>query len=43
MLAVASSYMFEQGQQHAAPPDAIYLRAVSDSEVKPKPRKAVAP
>lgn len=37
LLAVASSYMFEQGEaQHAA--DAIYIRQVAEAEVKPKPR-----
>jgi cell cycle arrest protein BUB3 len=38
MLAVASSYMFEQGEQDH-PRDAIYLRKMQDVEVRPKPRQ----
>lgn len=38
LLAVASSYTHEQGDiDH--PPDAVYLRRINESEVKPKPRK----
>ncbi len=38
LLAVASSYMYEQGDtQH--PADAIYIRRMAEPEVKPKPRK----
>ena len=37
-LAVASSYTHEQGDcEH--PPDAIYLRPITESEIRPKPRK----
>jgi cell cycle arrest protein BUB3 len=37
LLAVASSYMFEQGEaQH--PADAIFIRQMAEAEVKPKPR-----
>lgn len=38
MLAVASSYMHEFGQREA-PPDAIFIRPVQETEVRPKPRK----
>jgi cell cycle arrest protein BUB3 len=34
-LAVASSYTFEEGEKDA-PPDQIYLRPISDIEIKPK-------
>ena len=37
-LAVASSYTHEQGDRDH-PPDAIYLRPVTESEIRPKPRK----
>ena len=37
MLAVASSYTFEEGEKDH-PPDNIYIRMISDSEVRPKPR-----
>lgn len=43
MLAVASSYMYEYGQQQQSQPDAIYIRPVQEGEVKPKPRKTAAP
>ncbi len=36
-LAVASSYTWEQGDKEH-PADAIYIRPVSEGEVKPKPR-----
>jgi len=36
-LAVAASYAWEQGEKEH-PPDAIFIRPVSESEVKPKPR-----
>ena len=39
MLAVASSYTFEEGEKDH-PPDNIYIRMISDSEVRPKPRVA---
>ncbi|EFJ41342.1 hypothetical protein VOLCADRAFT_102432 [Volvox carteri f. nagariensis] len=41
MLAVAASYAYEQGERDH-PPDAIYLRAVQDVEVRPKARKPPA-
>lgn len=41
-LAVASSYCFESGEVAHHPPDQIFLRPVSDADVKPKPRKAAA-
>lgn len=39
LLAVASSYTFEHGDI-AHEPDAVFLRSIDDSEVKPKARKA---
>ena len=36
-LAVASSYTWEQGEKEH-PADAVYVRTMNDSEVKPKPR-----
>lgn len=43
LMAVASSYTFEEGER-AVPPDAVYVRAVSEPEVKGKgaPRPAPA-
>lgn len=38
MLAVAASYAYEQGERDH-PPDAIFVRAVQDVEVRPKARK----
>lgn len=38
-LAIASSYTWEYGDQES-PPDAIYIRPVSDLEARPKPRVA---
>jgi len=35
LLAVASSYTFEEGEKDH-PPDTIYIRSISDNEVKPK-------
>eukprot|EP00833_Pecoramyces_ruminatium_P012964 jgi/Orpsp1_1/1186996/evm.model.d7180000054729.1 len=35
LLAVASSYTFEEGEKDH-PPDTIYIRSITDSEVKPK-------
>ncbi|KAK9763607.1 mitotic spindle checkpoint protein Bub3 [Basidiobolus ranarum] len=35
MLAVASSYTYEEGEKDHAP-DSIYIRTIADSEVKPK-------
>lgn len=40
LLAVASSYAHEQGEQPGQPPDALYIRPVADAEVRPKQRKA---
>ncbi|KAK3286306.1 hypothetical protein CYMTET_6134 [Cymbomonas tetramitiformis] len=39
MLVVAASYTFEQGDKDH-PPDALYVRAVHDGEVKPKAKMA---
>ena len=39
LLAVAASYTFEEGEKDH-PPDQVYIHAVRDSEVKPKPRAA---
>jgi cell cycle arrest protein BUB3 len=39
LLAIASSYTFEEGEKDH-PSDAIYIREVNSSDVKPKPRKA---
>ena len=36
MLAIASSYMYEQEEDPNQPEDAIYIRRVSDQETKPK-------
>lgn len=38
MLAVAASYTHENGDTEH-PPDKVYLRQISEAEVKPKPRK----
>ena len=35
VLAIASSYMYEEGEQEH-PEDAIYIRRVTDQETKPK-------
>jgi len=35
LLAVASSYTFEEGEKDH-PPDTIYIRSITDTEVKPK-------
>jgi len=35
LLAVASSYTFEEGEKDH-PPDSIYIRSITDNEVKPK-------
>lgn len=45
LLAVAASYAFERGggaAAAAAPADAVYIRRVADSEVRPKARAAAA-
>lgn len=39
MLAVASSYMFEHGDQKEHQQDQIFMRPMQEAEVKPKPRK----
>ena len=36
LLAIASSYMYEQDEMEDQPEDAIYIRRVSDQETKPK-------
>jgi hypothetical protein len=38
LLAVAASYMYEQGESAQQPADAIYIRQMAEVEVKPKPR-----
>ncbi|KAL2649628.1 hypothetical protein R1flu_017756 [Riccia fluitans] len=40
LLAVASSYTFEEGQKPHEP-DAIFVRSVNEAEVKPKPKAYV--
>jgi cell cycle arrest protein BUB3 len=42
LLAVASSYCFEYGEQQNTPPDQIFIRPVVEAEVRPKPRKVAA-
>jgi len=37
-LAIAVSYTFEEGEKDH-PPDSIYIRSVSEAEVRPKTRK----
>eukprot|EP01095_Lingulamoeba_sp_RSL-Kostka_P002173 TRINITY_DN13061_c0_g1_i1.p1 TRINITY_DN13061_c0_g1~~TRINITY_DN13061_c0_g1_i1.p1 ORF type:complete len:355 (-),score=109.42 TRINITY_DN13061_c0_g1_i1:103-1167(-) len=39
LLAIASSYTFENGENETAPPDEIYIKTINDIEVKPKPRQ----
>jgi len=41
MLAVAASYTFEEGEKDH-PADQIYIRMLSDTDVKPKPRAAAS-
>ena len=41
MLAVAASYTFEEGEKDH-PPDQLYIRMISDSDVRPKPRSAAS-
>jgi len=36
ILAIASSYLYEQGEIHNQPNDAVYIRHVTDQETKPK-------
>lgn len=38
LLAIASSYTFEEGEKDGVPPDQIFIREVQEAEVKPKPR-----
>ncbi|KAH3767776.1 mitotic checkpoint protein BUB3 [Pelomyxa schiedti] len=38
LLAIASSYTFEEGEKEVPAPDQIFIRQVIDSEVRPKPR-----
>ncbi|KAL5218330.1 hypothetical protein ABZP36_019014 [Zizania latifolia] len=42
LLAVASSYTYEEGEK-SHEPDAIFIRSVNDVEVKPKPKALAAP
>ena len=43
LMAVASSYTFEEGEKQGLPPDQIFVREVNDAEVKPKPRPSAPP
>ncbi|XP_065304713.1 mitotic checkpoint protein BUB3 [Dermacentor albipictus] len=36
LLAIGSSYLYEQGSMENTPPDAIFVRRVTDQETKPK-------
>ncbi len=36
MLAIASSYMYEQEEMENQPEDAVFIRRVTDQETKPK-------
>lgn len=36
LLAIASSYMYEQGESDTEPSDEVFIRRVSDQETKPK-------
>ena len=36
VLAIASSYMFEQDEKENVPDDTIFIRNVTDQETKPK-------
>lgn len=36
LLAIGSSYLFEQGEIDNVPPDAVFVRRVTDQETKPK-------
>lgn len=38
LLAIASSYTFEEGEKDH-PPDTIYIRSINDNEARPKSRK----
>jgi len=38
-LAIAVSYMYEEGEKSEVPPDAVYIRKVNDHEVRPKALK----
>ncbi|KAK9712588.1 mitotic spindle checkpoint protein Bub3 [Basidiobolus ranarum] len=39
LLAIASSYTFEQGELESNPGDSIFIRQVASNETKPKPRQ----
>ena len=39
LVAIASSYTFEEGEKNPPPLDQIFIRQVSEAEVKPKPRR----
>eukprot|EP00290_Baffinella_frigidus_P057119 CAMPEP_0180360796 /NCGR_PEP_ID=MMETSP0989-20121125/12197_1 /TAXON_ID=697907 /ORGANISM="non described non described, Strain CCMP2293" /LENGTH=302 /DNA_ID=CAMNT_0022352217 /DNA_START=46 /DNA_END=954 /DNA_ORIENTATION=- len=41
ILAVASSYTFEEGEKNT-PPDQIFFRPLSDTEVRPRPKQRAA-
>jgi cell cycle arrest protein BUB3 len=36
LLAIASSYMLEEGEKESPPRDTIFIRHVTDMETKPK-------
>jgi cell cycle arrest protein BUB3 len=38
LLAIAASYTYEEGERDH-PPDTVFIRSVTDADVKPKPRK----
>lgn len=38
LLAIASSYTFEEGEKQNPPDDNVVLRRVNDAEVKPRPK-----
>lgn len=40
LLAISSSYTFEEGEKDH-PGDAVYVREVNMTDVKPKPRKQI--
>uniref|UniRef100_A0ACD6ASK0 Uncharacterized protein n=1 Tax=Avena sativa TaxID=4498 RepID=A0ACD6ASK0_AVESA len=42
LLAVASSYTYEEGEK-SHEPDSIFIRGVNEVEVKPKPKALAAP
>jgi cell cycle arrest protein BUB3 len=40
LLAIASSYTYEEGEKPAAPEDNIFIRTVKDTDVRPKSKVA---